>query len=131
MICKPLAAALILFVTPFNLAQTPVPAPSAQPISDTTPLKVGGDVLVPILIHSAEPKFPSNLSAKTLDAVVLIGLVVDTAGKPSNIHIVRSDDSELDKAAMNAVAKYRFKPATLHDKPVPVELKVQIRFQKH
>jgi protein TonB len=97
--------------------------------STDAPLTAGGEVLPPILTHSVEPKLPRNRSAKTLDAVVLVGLVVDTAGKPSNIHIVRSDDSEFDKAAMTAVAKYRFKPATLHGQPVSFKLQVQFRFQ--
>src|SRR5258708_7993882 len=67
------------------------------------PLKGGSEVLPPVLTHSVEPKLPRGQSARTLDAFVLVGLVVDTAGKPSNIHIVKSDDSNLDKAAMAAV----------------------------
>jgi TonB family protein len=96
--------------------------------STDAPLKVGGEVLPPVLTHSVEPKLPRGQSTRTLDAFVLVGLVVDTAGKPSNIHILKSDDSDLDKAAMAAVAKYRFKPATLHGQPVSFDLQVQFRF---
>jgi protein TonB len=124
---------LLLALTLFATVTSPQYASAqetATPRASSTdaPLKVGSEVLPPVLTHSVEPKLPRDQSAKAWDAVVLVGLVVDTAGKPSNIHIVKSDDSDLDKAAMTAVAKYRFKPATLHGQPVSFDLQVQFRF---
>jgi TonB family protein len=97
-----------------------------QTTSANTPLKIGGDVLPPVLTHSANPKFPRGFRTTVGRAVVRVGLIVDTAGKPTKIHIIKSLDPNLDKNCMDAVAKYRFKPATLHGQPVPVELVVEV-----
>jgi hypothetical protein len=35
----------------------------------------------------------------------------------------------LDEKAVQAVKQYRFKPAMENEKPVPVELKVEVNFQ--
>ena len=68
--------------------------------STDAPLKVGGDVLPPVLIHSANPKFVRGLRTAATTAVVQVGLIVNTAGKPTNIHIVKSSNSvSLIKAA--------------------------------
>jgi TonB family protein len=98
-----------------------------QTTSPDAPVKIGGDVLPPVLTHSVNPKFTRALRTAKTAAVAQVGLVVDTAGKPTKIHIVKSSNASLDKSAMDAVAKYRFKPATLHGQPVPVELVVEVK----
>jgi TonB family protein len=115
--------AVLLVTSPFSLAFAQTPA--ATTVSE--PMKIGGDVLPPVLIHSVNPKFTRALRSANVNAVVRVGLVVDTAGKPTQIHIITSSNSSLDKSAMNAVSKYRFKPATLHGQPVPVELVVEVK----
>jgi TonB family protein len=97
-----------------------------QTMSPDTPLKIGGDVLPPVLTHSANPKFARGLRTTNVNAIVRVGLVVNTAGKPTKIHIVKSLEPSFDKNCMDAVARYRFKPATLHGQPVPVELVVEV-----
>ena len=57
-----------------------------------------------------------------------------------DIHVVRSSADRIDKvhravalsldqAAIDAVKKYRFEPATYQGKPVPVELYVEVNFE--
>jgi TonB family protein len=100
-----------------------------QIMSPDTPLKIGGDVIPPVLTHSANPKFARGLRTTSVNAVVRVGLVVNTAGKPTKIHIVKSLEPSFDKNCIDAVAKYRFKPATLHGQPVPVELVVEVKVE--
>ncbi len=120
-----LAVTLLFFAPPVILAQMATPTPAVA----STPMKIGGDVLPPILIHSAEPKFPRGFRSVGTTAVVHVGVVVDTSGKPTQIHIVKSSNTGFDKNSMDAVRKYRFKPATLHGQPVAVELVVQVNFE--
>jgi hypothetical protein len=35
----------------------------------------------------------------------------------------------LDQKAVEAASQYRFKPATFHGKPVPIELRIEMNFQ--
>lgn len=83
----------------------------------------------PVLISSVEPKIPHRLRIANTAGTVNVGLILDRKGKPTNLHIVKSSDPDFDKISMDAVAKYRFKPATLHGEPVPVQLVVQVNFQ--
>lgn len=127
MLCKyfTFAATLLFFAPPVILTQMATPTPTVT----STPMKIGGDVLPPVLTHSAEPKLPHRLRIANTSAIVKVGLTVDQAGKPTNLHIVKSSDPDFDKISMDAVAKYRFKPAKFHGQPVPVELVVQVDFQ--
>ena len=121
-------------------AQTTAPA-------QLTPTQPGGadvfnavkDVTPPRVTHTANPKWPKNARNTTFSGIVVIGLVVDAQGKPTQVHVVRSLDSvnvgidhaaalSLDQAAFDAVCKYRFHPATKNGTPVPVALNVEINF---
>ena len=121
-------AALLLFALP-AFTQTPTSLPAQASADAPAPLKIGGDVLPPVLIFSVEPKIPHHLRVANTAGTVNVGSTIDRKGKPTNLHIVKSSDSDFDKISMDAVAKYRFKPATLHGEPVPVQLIVQVNFQ--
>jgi TonB family protein len=128
MTCKLVAlSAIFLFTAPLDLAfaQTPAPVNAIPPTSESTQMKVGGDVLRPVLTHSVEPKFPRDMKSRGISGVVLVGMIVDAKGKPSAIHIEKSDNPGFDKSAMDAVAKYRFKAGTLQGQPVPVQITFQ------
>jgi protein TonB len=59
----------------------------------------------------------------------LVNLVVDQNGIPTNVRTVRGIGYGLDENAVEAVRKYRFKPAMEHGQPVPVELNMEINFK--
>ena len=61
--------------------------------------------------------------------IVLVNLIVDAKGKPQDVHVLRGVGMGLDEKAIKAVKQYKFKPALLGGKPVPVELNVEINFQ--
>jgi protein TonB len=54
---------------------------------------------------------------------------VDTNGLPHDICVIKEAGHGLDRKAVEAVATYRFRPATRDDKPVSVQLKVAINFR--
>lgn len=121
--------ALLVFAGPLVSAQAIAPAKTTAPAASIAPMKVGGDVLPPVLIFSVEPDPPHPHFRKPKPRTILVGLVVAMDGTPTNVHIVKSGGKVYDKAAMNAVQRYRFRPATLHGKPVPVELNVQVNIE--
>ena len=93
------------------------------------PLRIGGSVKPPVLIKQVDPDYHRPIFGKPKEGTVLVNLVVDEAGRPTHLKIVRSLDKKFDKSALNAVSQYRFKPATREDKPVAVELNVDISFR--
>ncbi|WP_058187604.1 energy transducer TonB [Terracidiphilus gabretensis] len=66
---------------------------------------------------------------KEFVAESLVGLTVDTNGLPHDICVIKEAGHGLDRKAVEAVATYRFRPATRDDKPVSVQLKVAINFR--
>jgi TonB family protein len=58
----------------------------------------------------------------------LIGLIVDTQGMPQNLRVVRPLAYGLTEKAIEAVSKYRFKPAMRGGQPVPVYVTIEVNF---
>jgi TonB family protein len=61
--------------------------------------------------------------------VVVVGIVVTEDGLPTNAHVLRPVGYGLDESALEAVSKYRFKPAEIDGIPVSVEVTVQVPFE--
>lgn len=128
----------------FSLRVNPVAAPGlprqegSQPKSTSdSPSKaiekdgiyrVTGPVLPPKLIHAPTPKYTAAARRARLEGRCILQLVVDTKGKPQNIRVKKSLDKGLDANAVKAARKYRFQPATMNGKPVPVEINVVVDF---
>ena len=94
-----------------------------------TILHVGGSVHPPIVIHTVDPEFSDAARKAKFSGRVLIYLVVDENGNPQHIRVARGVGMGLDEKAVEAVRQYRFKPATLNDKPVKVDLYVEVNYQ--
>lgn len=92
-------------------------------------MHVGGGVSKPELTYSVEPEFSEEARKAKFMGVVTVSLVVDTHGLPQSVHILRGVGMGLDDKALAAVKQYRFKPAMLAGKPVPVEVNVEVTFQ--
>jgi TonB family protein len=97
--------------------------------------RVGGDVLEPMPTKTAEAtlsnearEFIKEHHVKQFEAISLVGVTVDTNGMPQNICVLKKAGHGLDREALGVAAKYRFKPATLHGKPVPVRVTIGVRF---
>jgi protein TonB len=91
--------------------------------------KIGGGVSSPVVIYQVDPEFSEEARKAKFMGVVLVNLIVDTQGRPQNVHILRGVGMGLDDNAIKAVQQYRFKPAMEGGKPVPVELNVEVNFQ--
>jgi len=54
---------------------------------------------------------------------------VTTEGKATNIEVVKGLGLGLDEKAVEALRKWRFKPATFHGKPVATKIPVEVTFR--
>jgi TonB family protein len=94
-----------------------------------SPLRsVGGVVSAPELIYKADPEFSEEGRKARAGGVVVVRLIVDARGMPQNIRVVRGIGMGLDQKAFEAVRAYRFKPAMVDGKPVPVQVNVEVNF---
>ncbi len=76
-----------------------------------------------------------SLSAQELEeqpsvSNVVVHAIVDANGVPRNVAVTRSGGSVIDRKAIEAVSQYRFKPATLDNKPTWSTVSIAIKIQK-
>jgi TonB family protein len=91
---------------------------------------VGGAVSQPIPLNSVEAEFSDEARRAKYQGVCLISVIVDAQGNPQNPRVVRALGMGLDEKALEAVRKYKFKPAMKDGKtPVPVMINVEINFR--
>jgi TonB family protein len=84
----------------------------------------------PKAISAPDPKFP-DLPADAEDhgtVVMLIG--VSAKGRVEAVRVLRSDEQAFEKSAAATVKKWKFKPAEKDGHPVPVQVTVEMKFQK-
>jgi len=91
---------------------------------------VGGGISAPVALNDVEAEFSDEARRAKYQGVVLVGLIVDAQGNPQNIHIVRPLGMGLDEKAIEAIRKYKFKPAMKDGKiPVPVPITIEVNFR--
>ena len=125
---------------------TPLSGPRPNP-DDSGKYHIGDGVTAPKVIYQVDPEFTKDAKKQKVSGIALMSLIVDTEGNTMDVHILRSIADSLDKkhhdqkhlaaaqtldqAAVDAVRKYKFEPARLQGKPVPVELNVEVSFQSY
>ena len=90
---------------------------------------VGGDVSAPRLIYQVDPEFSEEARKAKFQGEVLVSLVVDATGRPTQVKVIRPVGMGLDEKAMEAVRQYKFAPAKKGGQAVPVLLNVAVNFQ--
>ena len=92
--------------------------------------RIGGGVSAPVPLNSVEAEFSDEARRAKYQGVCLISLIVDVHGDPQNPRVVRALGMGLDEKALEAVKKYKFKPAMKDGKtPVPVMITVEVNFR--
>jgi TonB family protein len=87
----------------------------------------------PVPINTVYPDFPSMKYPRQIpEGTVLLEVVVDKGGYPRNIWVRQSmmrGPGGLDEAAVNAVSKWKFKPAMKDGKAVEATVIIPIEFK--
>jgi len=91
--------------------------------------KVSGGVSAPVPLNNVNAVFTEAARRAKYQGVCLISLIVDEQGMPQNIQIMKMLDYGLDQNAVDAVGKYRFRPAMKSGQPVPVMIAVEVSFR--
>lgn len=92
--------------------------------------QVGGRVSAPVPLFQPEAEFSDEARRAKYQGECVVGLIVDAQGNPQNVHIVRSLGMGLDEKALEAVRKYKFKPAMRDGRtPVAVQVNVIVNFR--
>jgi len=99
-----------------------------QPTAPEAPLPVGGDVKPAKMISSVPPIYPMLAKNQHVSGNVLVDALIDATGHVTATKIV-SGPTLLHQAAIDALKQWKYQPATLDGKPVPMHLTVTIQFR--
>jgi TonB family protein len=86
-------------------------------------------VHAPVPTYKQEPRYTEEGKAAHIQGIVMLQLVVDQQGRPTQITVLSPLGYGLDEAAIDAVAHWRFEPGTKGGKPVNVLAQVQVTFR--
>jgi protein TonB len=101
---------------------------TAQPTAPAAPLAVGGDVKPARLVSSVPPIYPSLAKTQHVSGDVRLDALIDANGRVSSMKVV-SGPTLLHQAAMDALRQWKYQPANLDGKAVPMRLTVTIQFR--
>jgi TonB family protein len=91
-------------------------------------LRINGAVEDAKLISQPHPRYPASAKARRIQGMVEIDAIISAAGVPDKLRVVRSPDTELSKAALDAVRQWRYRPTLLNGKPIAVETTIDVDF---
>lgn len=113
----------------------PAPAPTGSPVFQAPPIAAPGtpapiaDRGIPRPVHSPAPRYPRDAQRRGESGTVLLRIHVSANGDPVGIDLVEGSGSRsLDRAAVDAVRRWRFDPAIRGGQPVAGTVQVPINF---
>ncbi len=112
----------------------PVEAPIPRPIADATPQNNRPDTdlapgSVPVPISKPAMKYPTDALRNNETGKVVVRIEVGADGEPTAVSIVtRSGSRSLDRAALQAAKRWRFRPAQQNGRAVAAAVEVPIVF---
>lgn len=110
----------------FLLAATFLPMTSAQARDDLDQVPLSSKVAEKMLIHKEEAACQKDSIGTRVVGTVVLEITITKAGKVIGAHVV-SGPKILQRPALEAVRRYRYKPYLLNGKPIEVETTVSIR----
>ena len=98
--------------------------------SQDVAVEVGPGVTPPHPIFTPDPDYPESLrkSKHKIQGTCVLGITVDKEGRVRDVRVTHSLDKQLDKNAIDAVKRWKFKPAMKDGKPIAVLTTVQCDF---
>lgn len=129
--------------TPGNgarLLEPPKPPPAAPASSETAPASnapdaghganATGAATAAVPISQPPPAYPRAAMQMGREGRVRVRVEIGADGVPTDTSVVESSgDRDLDRAAMDGVRRWRFKPAMAHGAPVAGNVTVPIEFR--
>jgi TonB family protein len=103
--------------------------------SDSTPANYSGEAASssglssPVATLKVDPAYPLELMKQNVSGTVIVHAVILADGTVGRVRVLRSIDDRLDQFASEAIAKWKFQPATKNGAPVAVEATFWIPFR--
>ncbi len=105
----------------------PPPPPAAPPAPAAAPAMADSDV--PLPLSRPAPNYPREALSRNIGGTVRVRAVVAVDGSVERMEVAESSGNRyLDRAAMEAVRRWKFKPAVRGGQPVSAEVILPLEF---
>ena len=110
-----------------RIVEAPAPPPVEAPPAPQAPAI--GEIDQPIAVSRPPPRYPQEALRRNIGGVVHVQVVVGPDGNVERMELASSSgDRHLDRAAMEAVRRWRFRPAVRNGQPVAATVVVPLEF---
>ena len=111
---------LIAAAAPVTHSEDDASAPTSRSIST--------GVTSPRLVYSKHIDLPADELPAYMggSAKIALKIKLDETGSPTNIRVLHSINPEVDARVVEAVQQFRWAPALLNNKPVPIDLTLNV-----
>ena len=82
----------------------------------------------PVPVRTVAPDFPNDLRNRGISGVVMVNVLIDTQGNPQDLKVAKSSNSAFEEPAVEALKKWKFKPAERDGAIVALRVVIPIRF---
>ncbi|MGH9555334.1 MAG: energy transducer TonB [Terriglobales bacterium] len=89
----------------------------------------GGGVRPPRPLYAPDPDYSEEARKIKAQGTVVLWVVVGADGQVRDLRVQRSLGFGLDEKAVEAVRRWKFEPATKDDRPVAVQIYVEVHFR--
>jgi len=110
----------------FAIPDAPPEPPAPDPVG---PIEVGGEVSKPECLSCPNPRYTEIARRARVQGLVIVKAVITREGDVAEIEVLEGVSMGLTEAAVDAVKTWKFKPGTLHGKPVDVYYRLTVNFE--
>jgi protein TonB len=101
--------------------------PGVGPV-DAAPLHFSVGMTRPEVLYSVQPRYSELARRAGVQGSVSVEAVIDQQGRVTDVRVLRGLPMNLDRAAVEAIRQWRFKPAMMGDHPVKVYYILTVNF---
>ncbi|MFY7994317.1 MAG: TonB family protein [Bacteriovoracaceae bacterium] len=83
---------------------------------------------MPVVLSEVRPNYPKEAREKQIEGAVVLDVLVDSSGNVRQVSVIEGLDI-FKQGAVEAMRKFRFKPALVDGAPVAVRIRYTLRFE--
>ena len=82
----------------------------------------------PVPVRTTAPDYPEDMRRAGVSGLVLVNCLIDEKGSVHDMKVEKASNDQFVKPAMQALSKWRFKPAQRDGAKVSTRVSIPIRF---
>jgi protein TonB len=88
----------------------------------------GQAVEPPVPVRTVAPAYPAALKRDGTTGIVTLSIMIDEKGAVQDPKVIKATNDAFAQPALDAIAKWKFKPAQRDGAPVPIRVNIPIKF---